>query len=361
MKIRIVGVVVGVLLLCNNAHAQLSRKKSHHNERRMATFQGVRRSFSDKAYNSFGFSINGLNYFGDLAPLSRKASTDISFTRPGFAFSWIRRMGPRYSLQTQFMWGTLSASDQSADPGDEAGHYRHLRNLSFRNQIKELSVIGYFDLFRNQATYMRRVRWTPYVYGGLAVFLHNPQAMAPMTYLDGSPNPSGGNWVNLHDLGTEGQYAKLSSADVNYGIKPYSLVQVALPVGAGVRFRVNDLVDIWADIGFRYTFTDYLDDVSQNYVDLGKLTSPLAQAMSYRTNELFNGNPPGGISSSLPGVSTLPGFGSEHHDNMRGFKGAKDMYMVTNIKITYIFGAHFYQGRLYTSRAVARAGTLISK
>ncbi len=34
------------------------------------------------------------------------------------------------------------------------------------------------------------------------------------------------------------------------------------------------------EIGFRYTFTDYIDDVSKNYVNLTKLATPLAQAMS---------------------------------------------------------------------------------
>ncbi len=45
-------------------------------------------------------------------------------------------------------------------------------------------------------------------------------------------------------------------------------------------------MDLWADIGFRYTFTDYLDDVSENYVDLGVFDNNLARAMSYRSNEL---------------------------------------------------------------------------
>ncbi|MEJ0031274.1 MAG: hypothetical protein WDO15_13250 [Bacteroidota bacterium] len=64
------------------------------------------------------------------------------------------------------------------------------------------------------------------------------------------------------------------------------MFQVAIPFGLGARLKLTETLDLWADIGFRYTFTDYLDDVSKNYVDLGALKSPLAQSMSYRTNEL---------------------------------------------------------------------------
>jgi hypothetical protein len=75
---------------------------------------------------------------------------------------------------------------------------------------------------------------------------------------------------------------------LNYGIKPYSLLQVAIPFGLGAPFRLNEVLDLWIDIGFRYTFTDYLDDVSKNYVDLNKIKDPLAQALSYRSNEISN-------------------------------------------------------------------------
>lgn len=336
-----------ILIFCSSTvYGQLNRKAIKKNNRHIANFRGKKQGFGkDKIYSMIGFSLNALNYYGDLSPLPQRVSTDISFTRPGFGFSFLHRFGPRYTLQGQFMWGTLRGSDESAHANDENGKYRHQRNLSFRNQIKELSVVAYFDLFENMSTYISRVKWTPYIYVGVAGFLHNPQAKAPTTFLDGTPNPSAGKWINLHDLGTEGQYSTLASTDVNYGIKPYSLAQVAIPFGIGARLRLNEVIDVWGDIGFRYTFTDYLDDVSANYVDLAKLKTPLAQAMSYRSNELFNGNPPNGVPSSLPGVNVLPGYGSEYKDNIRGDKGSRDIYMVTSVRITYILGATFHKAK----------------
>jgi len=328
--------------------AQFKRGEIKKSNKRMGAYRGVKSKFGkEKVYQSIGFSINALNYYGDLAPGAGKVSTDIAYTRPGFGLSYSRRLGPRFTMQGQFMFGTISGSDaESANKSDlNDGIYRYKRNLSFRNQIKELSVVAVFDLFENPATYMSRAKWTPYVYVGLAGFLHDPQGKAPAKDLQGNALPQAGSWVDLRGLGTEGQYSTLSPTDVNYGIKPYSLLQVAIPFGFGARFRINEVWDLSADFGFRYTFTDYLDDVSANYVSLTKLSSPLAQAMSYRTNELYGGTPPNPVPSGIPGVNVEAGYGSEHPDNKRGGKGQNDLYTVFSIKISYIISPSFHKAK----------------
>jgi hypothetical protein len=249
----------------------------------------------------------------------------------------------------QFMHGTLSGSDQkSADPTDNNAIYRYQRNASFRNQINELAVTAYFDLFENQSTYISRVKWTPYLYLGVAGFTNNPEAQAPATDLQGQPLADAGKWVKLRPLGTEGQYSNLDPTDANYGIKPYSSIQVAIPIGIGARFRLNEVMDLWADIGVRYTFTDYIDDVSRNYVNLYQLKSPLAEAMSYRTNEL--GPPTNPITYSDPNnpsktYTVQAGYGVENPENIRGNKKNNDLYMVTSIRVTYIIGATFHKAK----------------
>jgi hypothetical protein len=242
------------------------------------------------------------------------------------------------------MYGVLKGSDaSSADPADDNGASRYKRNLSFRNQIKELSVVAIFDLFKNEATYISRVKWTPYLYLGAAGFINTPKAQAPSTDLNGAPLAEAGKWVKLRDLGTEGQYSTLDPTDANSGIKPYKVVQFAIPFGLGARFRLNEVMDLWADIGYRYTFTDYIDDVSQNYVGLEKLKSPLAQAMSYRTNEI-PGMPLNPVTTPS-GIVVEAGYGHEYPDNFRGSKNDKDIYMVTSIRLTYILGASFHKAK----------------
>jgi hypothetical protein len=350
MKKLLTGSFIALFILAQagDALAQFATKGIKQDNKRIAGFRGTKSKFGKaKIYNAVGLSLNALNYYGDLSPSPSSFSTDISYTKPGFGLSYTHRFGPRYSLMGQYMLATIKGADsESADKDDQSnGIYRYKRNLSFSNQIHELSVVGIFDLFENQQTYMSRVKWTPYAYIGIAVFMHNPQAIAPATDLQGNPLADAGNYVDLQPLGTEGQHAQLATTDVNYGIQPYSLVQMAIPFGLGARFRLTDVLDLSADLGFRYTFTDYLDDVSANYVDLTKLTSPLAQAMSYRTNELYNSNPPNPQPSGIPGVNVEAGYGSEAPDNKRGGKKSNDIYMVTSIRLTYIIKATFHQAK----------------
>ena len=344
--------LISVLLVsfAHEAVSQMDRKTIQKNNRRQTSFRGKKFDFGkEKQYYTLGFSVNALNYYGDLAPRKGKFSTDISFTRPAFSLSGSHRFGPRYTLGAAFMYGTLRGSDvSSADENDLSnGVYRYNRNLSFRNRIKELSVTAIFDLYENQATYMSKVAWTPYAFIGVSVFHHNPQALAPAVGLDNQPLAEAGQWVNLRDLGTEGQRANLLATDANYGIKPYKLIQFAIPIGVGARFKINDLFDFSGEIGFRYLFTDYIDDVSRNYVDLGVFDTELARALSYRSNELTKPDIAREPLVARNGVTydVIPGYGVEFPTNNRGKKNDKDIFMVTTLKLTYIIGKTFHRAK----------------
>lgn len=339
----------GLICLSFDSEAQFNRKQIKKNNKRIASYRGRKEHFGkEKIYNAIGISLNATNYYGDLSPKPSRFSTDISFTRPGIGISLSHRFGPRYTLLGQFMVATLRGSDnQSADPNNAEYNGRYLRNLEFRNTIKEFSAVAVFDLFENMATYISRVRWTPYLYVGAAGFISTPKARAPENDLLGNKLAQGGEWVKLRKLGTEGQYSDLPETSSNYGIKPYKAFQFAIPMGIGARFRINQVLDVWGDIGLRYTFTDYLDDVSNHYVDLDMLDSPLAKAMSYRTNELPTSQRPAAIvPSGASGILTVPGYGSEGTGtNVRGSDNDKDIYMITSIRLTYILGATYHKAR----------------
>jgi hypothetical protein len=339
----VIFLALAAFLLTIDSEAQMNRKKIKKNNRSIAHYKGKKRGFDPaKKYNALGISLNALNYYGDIAPLPNRISTDIGFTRPAIGVSFTHRFGPFYQLTGGFSYGTLAGSDaESADPSDDNSAYRYVRNLSFRNRIKELSLVGQFDLFPNQGTYISRVRWTPFAFAGLAVFHHNPQAQ-----------DANGEWVNLQPLGTEGQYAQLNPTDANYGIKPYKLIQLAIPFGIGARFRVNEVLDISAEFGFRYLFTDYIDDVSQNYVNLD-LLSDEAKGFSYRSN-LVNPNSSAKVeeimSNTHPtltynGSPLVNGYGNEHPGNVRGNKNDRDIYTITTIRLTYILGKTFHRAK----------------
>lgn len=344
---------VGVLVLffallvaySQDAYSQINRNKIKKNNRSISSFRGNKNTFKRNVYNAIGISLNAFNYYGDLSPSAKKLSTDLSFTRPAVGGSFVHRFGPRYQLVASFMLGGIKGSDkESADPTDNDAAFRYVRNLSFRNRIQELSVVGQIDLFENQATYISRVKWTPYLYAGVALFHHNPQAQVPNTDLQGNSLSNAGEWVDLKPLKTEGE--------------DYKLVQAAIPFGVGARFRINELMDIAAEFGFRYTFTDYLDDVSGYYVDLRTLDGNLAQAMAYRSNEVAAGvsnkvdaiiaNRYTGYQGDL-GFTTAAGYGHINDDeagtkNIRG-TSAKDLYMVSTIRLTYIINRNYHRAK----------------
>lgn len=337
--------VIAVLLVCvvSDAEAQMNRRAIKKNNKNLSSYRGRKSWFGkEKRYDMIGIGLNALNYYGDLSPRPSAFSTDISFTSPSVSLLFSHRFGPRYALTGSFMYGTLRGSDKdSADPGDlDNGVFRYQRNLAFRNRIKELTVVASFDLFQNSATYISRKKWTPYAFAGVSAFLHNPQAQAPATDASGAPVAEAGKWVDLQPLGTEGQYAQLDPTDANHGIKPYKKLQVAIPFGIGARFKVNEIFDFSVETGFRYLFTDYIDDVSRNYVDLGVFgDNTLAKAMSDRSNESMTASSPYVyVGRDGNTYSVIHGYGSEFPDNMRGSKSNRDIYMVTTIKLTYILG-----------------------
>lgn len=342
-RVLIICLSLFLLLVGIDSHAQMNRKKIKKNNRNIAHFKGKKKGFDPaKKYNALGLSLSAMNYYGDIAPLPNRISTDLGFTRPSLGVSFTHRFGPFYQVTAGFNYGTLAASDaESADPADESSAYRYVRNLSFRNRIKELSVVGQFDLYPNQGTYISRVRWTPFAFLGIAVFHHNPQA-----------KDTNGEWVDLEPLGTEGQYADLPTTAVNHGIKPYKKIQIAIPFGIGARFRINEVMDISGEFGFRYLFTDYIDDVSHNYVDLDLLPEA-SQRMSYRSDEVNpNASEKVGqiMSNRIPTNSTVfptvvSGFGHEQVGSYRGNSKDKDIYTMTTIRLTYIIGKSFHKAK----------------
>ena len=105
--------LVSILLFgLSGADAQINRSGIKKSNKRVGSYKGTINSFGKQnIYNSLGFSLIAINYYGDLSPNPGKLSTDISFTKPGFSFSYNRRIGPRLSLQGQFMFATLKGSD----------------------------------------------------------------------------------------------------------------------------------------------------------------------------------------------------------------------------------------------------------
>lgn len=358
--IKFLGLILLTVFILSGNSAEAQRKSKGYlkkKNRKISKYKGGSINFDkNKRYLSIGASVDAINYFGDLAPKSEIASTNISFTRPAFSIFGAYRYTPNLTFRGSLSWGRLMGDDNiSADPYGELSSYRYIRNLSFRNEVKELAFTAVWDFFGNHGTFLNRVSFTPYAFAGVAVFHHNPKGKAPEQDKFGQPLAEAGNWVALRDLGTEGQLSE------HYDVKQYSTIQPSIPLGLGLRAQLNKRWDFEFEVGYRYLFTDYIDDVSGLYVDLGALDNSLAQAMSDRSRE-----PNGAISgdardfeaieakaslhnytSEYDGMSytVYSGFGSEHPENNRGFSSDKDIYIVTSFRISYILTGSFKRSK----------------
>jgi hypothetical protein len=228
------------------------------------------------------------NYSGDLQ--DKPYTFDQSF----FAFG----AGVQYDITRNFSaisnisFMKVGASDQYNKPD------LVFRNLSFQSNIIEWNLLAEYTFLD-----ITRSKFSPFLFAGIAVFHYDPYAYDTL-----------GQKVFLKPLSTEGE-GLLQYPDQ----KPYHLTDFAIPVGGGIKFRVSENVVLAYEIGFRKTFTDYLDDVSNRYVDQATLQNakgPLAVEMAYRGNELKGGGP-------------YPPDGT-----MRGSSKYKDLYYYTGIRVS---------------------------
>jgi hypothetical protein len=115
-------------------------------------------------------------------------------------------------------------------------------------------------------------------------------------------------------MGTEGQGSTVSN-----GNKPYSLTQIGIPFGLGLKYSLLKKFCIGLEWGMRKTFTDYLDDVSTVYPDpiiIEAESGPVAAALSDRTYK-------------------DPGQVVNNTGLQRGNSHTKDWYSFAGIFITY--------------------------
>jgi Domain of unknown function (DUF6089) len=226
----------------------------------------------------FGVGVGAGHYFGDINTKARLNAAKVSAT----AF-FRKNFGNYIALRVGASFAQLGYSDQY----NTHNPYMYARNLSFNTKVWELTLQGDFNFFRfmpGEPEYS----FTPYITFGAGVFNYDPYA-----YLRGRK-------VQLRPLGTEGQGSTLYPDR-----KQYSSMGICIPFGGGVKYSLNDRINIGFEVLHRFTNTDYLDDVSTTYVNPSIFTpnpdgSPSdAQLLYDRSYEL--GEPIGVINKARGG------------------------------------------------------------
>ncbi len=155
-------------------------------------------------------------------------------------------------LRLEATFGKVKADDKSLKSVSQSTLGRYERNLSFRSSIQEVVFITEIHpVFFRRYQYAKKLpRFSPYILGGIGFFKFNPQAKL------------NDEWIDLQPLSTEGQGFREYPDR-----KPYKLTQLVCPVGIGIKYKVNPLLNISLECTSRILFTDYLDDVSTFYID----------------------------------------------------------------------------------------------
>jgi hypothetical protein len=242
----------------------------------------------------YGISLGAAQYFGDLNPNPR-------FNTPNLAAGvfFRKQFGNYVALRVAANYAYLAYSDKY----NKYNEFMYRRNLSFNTNIWEFVVQGDFNFFKFvPGSY--NDRFTPYITFGVGAFNYNPY-----TYYQGQK-------VYLRPLGTEGQGSSLYP-----NRKPYGTMAACFPIGVGVKYSLNRQMSLGAEIVYRFTTTDYIDDVSTTYApDAEPQYQPNGQptiwyALQDRSNE--TGEPIG-----------IKG-------RQRGYSNQKDSYVLAQVTLSF--------------------------
>jgi hypothetical protein len=254
-----------------------------------------------------GGSLGASNYLGDIGGLEqtrRDFVADLKFSQTHFAINGFGRykVHPNISLGAFLTYGRISGKDKlSTNPG------RVGRNLNFRNDLWELTVDGQFFFYEVNdigRAYRYRNDFRAFVFAGVGGLFHNPKGQ-----LNGE-----GDWIKLQPLTTEGVH--------------YSRLQFVIPSGVGFYFTVSKQHRIGWELGWRKTFTDYLDDISTVYADPKTLPNQQSVDMANQSHFVLT-------NSSEPSLQNY-GPPSNLTNGKRGDPTHNDSYMFTMVSYSYV-------------------------
>lgn len=233
--------------------------------------------------------LNTSTYYGDL-----KDDSDVIDAKPSLSLGLMTGVSRRLYLRGEFSWISLSGRDLP-----DAGSGRAGRNLSFKSNNYEFNISGLWHFVPHKRRFYQRSNFNGYLFLGVGGLYFNPKAT-----LDGVE-------YALQPLQTEGV--------------AYSRFAFVIPFGIGAKMKLTPFANLAIEVGWRKTFTDYLDDVSTVHVDPASLANPVARRLADRRPEL-------GLPTVRPG-------------NKRGNPDEKDAYMLLSAKIEYYLPYQFGQSR----------------
>jgi hypothetical protein len=248
-------------------------------------------------YAEAGFGLGFATYWGDL---NGPVFTNNFRYNSAFAVQLNARkvFKKRFGLHPSLSYGIIKGDDARAEnPG------QLLRNLRFKSPVLDLSLLGEYYIFPFEPEEASSLFY-PYLAAGVSGFYFNPSATLE------------GRTYRLQPLGTEGQ------GMAGFPSK-YALVNWALSFGGGAKISLAPGLNLGLEVVMRRTFTDYLDDVSTNYVNYFELEAGngvVSAKLANRMNEYLGED----------GPVLLP------TGTQRGGKEVKDYYLFSTVSLNFM-------------------------
>src|ERR1022692_1178527 len=257
--------LISILSFCLFSSFALAQLKGNH-RRNHASFG---RSKPPYRYELIG-GLGATNFLGDLGGANQIGThgfkdLNLALTRPAVTIGFRFKIAPNFSVKNNLCWGILSGNDALTQE-----QFRHARNLNFRSQVWELSTQLEYNFVKEQKGHVYKIKGVRgmqhkdrqfYLFVGGGVFHFHPY---------GEWN---GKWYDLPPLHTENV--------------SYSLYSAMISTGGGLRFAINRYWGVGFEVGLRYTFTDYLDDVSGNYPSVAWYQTASATAQHFSNPSLL--------------------------------------------------------------------------
>jgi len=194
-----------------------------------------------------------INYAGDLKdhPLPQAGYIN-PHVKGGVEWQYKRI----FRLGLSYMYGELNGDDANTDLTTD-------RNLQFRSYLHDVGLDFKFNFLgfptnRNgiYSDARKEGRFEFYLEAGAGLIFTNPMVDA-----------GNGQMVQLHLLGTEGQYI------TGPGYEPmYSLTNARFKTGLGFYWNFTRWVGLNIYANYNFTTTDYIDDVGGRYPDMTELS-----------------------------------------------------------------------------------------
>jgi hypothetical protein len=283
-------------------------------------------------YRLLGVGFGTANYYGDFTTYKLPMATIVKNTRWNIGIHYSKYFTQKIAMRLGVSAIRLTGDDDNFKNGSVEYLSKYSRGLHFRNTLREANLVGVYDFTSfYKGGYTRRQDVVPFVFAGIALANHNPQGRAPTV---------GGvvqnKWEKLRQFDTEGQ------SDV--GRKQYSTIALSVPVGMGIRFKINNDFDFSVEGRLNYTINEggkYLDDISGDYVSSARSAvlsgnANNSELFSFRANEPFaarTGNVRDFSKITLPQTQDTGGLPTQ-----RG-NGRQDVYFISVFQLNYYLPA----------------------